>query len=312
MLDTHPAAPSVSVVVPVFNDVERLRTCLLALAAQTYPADQVEVLVVDNASTQDVAAALPDDPRFRLLHEARRGSYAARNTGLAVATGEVLAFTDADCAPDPTWLEEGVRALAAEPAADMVGGAVEFSYASGAPVSAAELYEFRHGFPQERYLRVEHFAATANMLTWRSVLDRVGPFDARLQSGGDGEFGRRVAAAGGLQRYAERAVVRHPARATTQELLVKLARTSAGTRDAALNDGAGRLFFARLAARQAYLSARTVVAISLLGQPPAALGAKARYLGLYLRLRWLQVRVYGGAALARPRRAASGPAGPSA
>src|SRR5690606_16589320 len=94
--------PTVTVVVPVYNDVQRLRTCVAALLAQDYPAERVEVLVVDNASDVDVSVALPaGETRVRLLHESRRGSYAARNRALTEATGEVLAFTDADCLPRP-------------------------------------------------------------------------------------------------------------------------------------------------------------------------------------------------------------------
>lgn len=284
---------------PVHDDVDRLRACVAALLAQTHP--DFEVLVVDNASSQDVAAALPDDPRVTLLREPVPGSYAARNTGLASARGRVLAFTDADCLPEPTWLERAEAALDAEPAADLVGGAIELFYAGDRPRTAAELYEFRHGFPQERYLRVDRFAATANMVTRRSVVDRVGPFDARLRSRGDADFGQRVAAAGGLLRWAPDAVVRHPARPSSQELLEKFRRTSEGTRDADRLAGAGRAHFAGLVVRQGWLTARTLGALLRPGARPPRPADKARYLGLYLRLRLLQVRVYGAAALA-PRR----------
>jgi GT2 family glycosyltransferase len=265
------------------------------------------VVVVDNASTQDVAAALPDDPRVHLLHEPVPGSYAARNTGLGVARGRVLAFTDADCLPDPTWLERAEAALEAAPPADLVGGAIELFYADGRPRTAAELYEHRHGFPQERYLREDRFAATANMVTRRSVVDRVGPFDARLRSRGDAEFGQRVAAAGGLLRWAPDAVVRHPARSSSEELLTKFRRTSEGTRDADRLAGAGRVHFARLVLRQGWLTARTVGALLRPGARPSRLVDKARYMGLYLRLRWLQVEVYGAAALAPRPTARTGP-----
>lgn len=306
MLEVPVSTPFVSVVIPVFNDAARLRTCLQAVAAQTYPADAFEVLVVDNASTEDLAPSVPHDPRFQLLHEPVPGSYAARNRALQTARGEVLAFTDGDCVPDPAWLQRGVARLVGPPFVDYVAGAVELFYEGGGPTSAAELYEFRHGFPQEFYLREQHFGATANVLTWREVVERVGPFDARLKSRGDAEFGQRVHAAGLVQVYDPQVVVRHPARATAQELLVKFRRTSLGTRDADLRAGAGRLHFAGLAARQAYLTARSAAAVLVLGQPPHGLGAKLRYLGLYLRLRWLQVRVYGGQALRPASGAVSG------
>jgi len=290
--------PSVSVIIPVYDDAERLRTCLAALAAQTYPRDRVEVVVVDNASTEDQAAALPDDPRFTLVREPVPGSYAARNRGLEVASGEVLAFTDADCVPDPEWLQQAVAALVAPPRADLVGGAMELFYEGARPASAAELYESRHGFTQG-LMSGQPFAVTANMLTWRAVVDRVGSFDARLKSAGDAEFGRRVSEAGGLLRYAPRAVVRHPARASTAELVARVRRITGGTIDAQLHAGAGPLRFLHLAAHQPYLLARSLVAVLLLGKPPEGLPAKARYLGLYVRLRGIQVRAYLAAAAGR-------------
>ncbi|MDD9205639.1 glycosyltransferase, partial [Georgenia sp. 10Sc9-8] len=70
--DLGPPLPTVSVVVPVRNDVERLRRCLDLLRRQDYPPDRYEVIVVDNNSTDDIAGAVPSDPRFRLVHEGRR------------------------------------------------------------------------------------------------------------------------------------------------------------------------------------------------------------------------------------------------
>src|SRR5690606_10599748 len=114
---------TVTVIVPVYNDVARLRTCLTALAAQDYPADLLDVIVADNASSEDVRVALPaDDDRFTIVHEARQGSYAARNTGWGHARGEILAFTDSDCLPRADWISRAVAALHAPDAPDAVGG----------------------------------------------------------------------------------------------------------------------------------------------------------------------------------------------
>lgn len=270
--------PHVTVVVPVYDGVDELRGCLAALQAQDHPADRFDVVVVDNASTEDVAAAVPADERFTLLVEPRRGSYAARNTGLGIARGEVLAFTDADCRPDPDWLTEAVAELRREPAADMVGGAVRLVFRGGAPRTAAELYESVHGFPQARYLADQHFAVTANMVTWRRTVDRVGPFDASLMSRGDAQWGQRVAAAGGVQRYAERAVVRHPARASWGELLTKIVRIARGRIAADRAAGRGRRHLLGVAAyqlRSVVDGARGVRRLPGLTGPSARL----RYLG---------------------------------
>jgi glycosyltransferase involved in cell wall biosynthesis len=81
-----------------------------ALIGQDYPADQYELLFVDNGSSDDSVEILNRYPEVNVLHEPVRGSYAARNLGLAEARGEIIAFTDSDCFPLPGWLsriEEG-------------------------------------------------------------------------------------------------------------------------------------------------------------------------------------------------------------
>src|ERR1044072_31217 len=101
----------VSVIVPVWNDAARLDACLRALDMQTYPCELYEIVVVDNDSDEAVGPVVESHGRARLVHEARPGSYAARNTGLAHARGEILAFTDADCLPVEDWIERGVERL---------------------------------------------------------------------------------------------------------------------------------------------------------------------------------------------------------
>ena len=103
----------VSVIIPVYNDAERLKLCLDALARQTYPGDRYEVIVVDNGSQQDPELVTSRYEQVTLAHEACRGSYAARNTGLALARGDVLAFTNSDCIPAADWIEHGVARLGA-------------------------------------------------------------------------------------------------------------------------------------------------------------------------------------------------------
>lgn len=220
------------------------------------------MLVVDDGSREDLAPALPDDARFRLIRQDPAGSYAARNTALAAATGTVRAFTDGDRVPEATWVAGAVEALRAPTRVDMVGGAVRLSFRGAVPGTGTELYEALHSFPQERYLALERFAVTANMVVRRSSLDAAGLFDARLQSRGDAEFGQRLARGGGLQRYAPAAVVSHPARASWSEPATELHRVSRGRRDRAVRDGAGWVFFAPLAAGQGSMTLRMLAALA--------------------------------------------------
>lgn len=223
--------PSVTVIVPVFNDVTRLRLLLDALAAQTYPKGRLEILIVDNASTEDVQGVVRErGPPFVALHEGRPGSYAARNRALRQAKGDVVAFTDGDCIPYPDWIERGLAALATHPEAGLVAGRIEV-FPRDRRLTWVERYEMAYAFPQDKFVAEQHFGATANVFTRRSVLDRVGPFNADLKSGGDRDWGQRVHAAGLAVVYAPDVVVRHPARRTFKEFGSKVRRVVGGIRD---------------------------------------------------------------------------------
>lgn len=220
--------PFVSVIIPVFNDETRLLRCLAALEQQEYPAACYEVIVVDNGSARDVAGAVGGFAHARAARELRPGSYAARNTGLALARGEVLAFTDSDCVPQHDWLANGVARLLHAEQPSIVAGHIALFFKAPEHPTSAELYESVTAFPQQKYVEKYHYGATANLLTWRAVLDAVGPFNSQLTSGGDREWGQRAHAAGFPLIYAAEVVVQHPARASFAEMKHKLVRVTVG------------------------------------------------------------------------------------
>lgn len=220
--------PFVSVVIPVYNDGERLRTCLGALERQSYPADRFEVIVVDNGSRVSPGPIVADYPNARFTIETRPGSYCARNHGLTLARGNLFAFTDADCVPQPQWLERAVAAFQNEPTAGLVGGKIQVFFRDPQRPTFVEVYESVRAFPQHDYIHEHRYGATANMLTSRAVMDRVGKFNDALRSSGDKDFGNRVDKAGLKLIYAADAVVEHPARYGWRELYNKIARIAAG------------------------------------------------------------------------------------
>lgn len=234
MSSTHRAdRPFVSVIVPVYNDTERLDRCLAALHAQSWPKDALEVLVVDNNSQQDVSVVTRKWPLVRLLHEPVPGSYAARNTGVAAARGPLLAFTDADCLPAEDWLERAWEALRSArsdqgPMLVAVGGPVRLFARAEASPTWVETYELTTGFDQRRYIERQHYTVTANCVTTRDAFERTGPFDASLRSAGDKDWGQRAHKAGVKLVYAPSAIVRHPARHDLEELLGKRRRQTGG------------------------------------------------------------------------------------
>lgn len=226
MSSGHP--PYVSVIVPVYNDRERLTRCLEALAKQTYPTDHYEIVVVDNGSDEPVQPLVQRFESVILGHESRPGSYAARNRGLEMARGDVLAFTDADCIPHPEWMEAGVRCLTKTKDCGLVGGSVQLIFQNPDCLSPTEKHQKLTAFSQQDYIREGHYSVTANLFTHRRVLEDVGPFNASLKSSGDMEWGRRVHRAGYNQRYCAEAIVEHPARQTLREVCRKEARVFGG------------------------------------------------------------------------------------
>lgn len=204
--------PLVSVVVPVLDGGRGLADCLDALQHQR-GAPEFEVVVVDNGSrdgSADLARTHPVSPV--VVDERRRGSYAARNAGIRVATGELLAFTDADCLPAADWVARGAAALGTSP---VVGGRV--SPARSLAPSTWERYDSAVYLRQADLVNLQGYAATANLWVRAQALERVGHFDPQLLSSGDLEWGHRAAAAGLPTAYREDVVVVHAPRSTASQ-----------------------------------------------------------------------------------------------
>jgi glycosyltransferase involved in cell wall biosynthesis len=215
-----PESPEISVVIPVLDDIPRLRLCLQALEQQTVDRDRFEVLVVDNGSRQSIAGALAEDfPAVRFLFEPAPGSYQARNAGIQAARGFLIAFTDADCRPLPDWLERGFARFQEDPELSYLAGRIEISTEglSIDPVSAR--FEFLSAFRQQHYLAVDHFGATANVVVRVApITAAVGWFDEAAGRANDVQWGRAVYARGLKQGYDPDVVVLHPARRYTEIL----------------------------------------------------------------------------------------------
>jgi len=223
----------VSIVIPVFNDAKRLKLCLNALENQTYPKYLYEVIVVDNGSNkeQNISSLVAQFEQARITYESSPGSYAARNKGISIAKGEIIAFTDADCIPTIDWVENGVKNLLHTPNCGLVAGKIDIFFKDPNHLSVVELYESIMALPQLEFLKKHNYGATANVFTLKSVIDKVGVFDANLKSSGDVEWGQRVAAYGYRQIYAEDTCVTHPARYSFQDLYKKTVRYAGGSYD---------------------------------------------------------------------------------
>lgn len=222
---------SVSVIIPVFNDVAGIRTALKSLVQQSLPKDRYEIIVVDNNSTDGTFEAVEvfakrSDHTVTLTRERKQGAYASRNRGIRAAKGEILAFTDADCVPLPDWVERGMDSLA-DTGAAFAAGRIDMTYGEKRP-NVWEYFDAARKLNQQVYVEKAGFGATANLFVRRRLFETYGLFRSDLQSGGDYEFGRRLTTSGERLVYSDKAVVSHPARATFAAIFKKSRRIALG------------------------------------------------------------------------------------
>jgi glycosyltransferase involved in cell wall biosynthesis len=227
----------ISVIVPHYNDLEALDRCLVCLQRQTLSAQDVEIIVADNASPQgEAAVAKVVANRAKLVIVPKKGAGPARNGGVAISTGAVLAFTDSDCQPDPQWLEKGTAALAH---CDFAGGRVEVLVQDFSRMSAAESFERVFAFDAKNYVTKKGFAVTCNLFCSRQMFDSVGGFDIGVSE--DVDWSRRATAKGFHLSYVPDAIVGHPARRTWSEVQRKWVRINAETYALMARERGGRL-----------------------------------------------------------------------
>jgi glycosyltransferase involved in cell wall biosynthesis len=211
------ALPFVSVVVPAHNCERTIGDCLASLLQLDYPRDRLELLVVDNASTDGTSGVISRYP-VRCLQEPRRSPGAARNRGMEAGSGEIVAFTDADCVVTSGWIRELVREF--EPV-DVWGAVGEV--AAYHPATPAERYvAMRRPRLQESLLRRRApFPGTANVAFRRKTFETIGVFDPNLPTAEDKDFGWRFLDAGLKLSYNARALVLHRHRDSAWKLFLQ-------------------------------------------------------------------------------------------
>jgi GT2 family glycosyltransferase len=208
-------APSASIVIPTRARLPYLEVALSSIAPQAARLG-AEVLVVDDAGPSDAARELSE--RFGARYEPHAGPLGlnvARNTGVARSHGELVVFVDDDVRVSPDWLAALLDAAREHPQVDVFTGPIRARLEGGGGWSARSCG--REHPPITTLELGEHdtdarFAWGANMAIRRRALERVGPFDASLEHGGDEqEWQERLRAdtPGARVLYVGRAAVEH-------------------------------------------------------------------------------------------------------
>lgn len=210
-----------SVVIPVLNGAGIIGRALAALEAQTTPLRDFEVIVVDDGSTdgtaETVRAWATAHPRLqvRVVRQTNSGPAAARNHGAHVARSNLLLYTDADCIPQPGWVEAFL-------------GTFE---ATDAPAAAMGTYLCRQTTPAARFAQLEFeeryalmtrhahsidLIATYSAAYKRDLFLAMGGFDSRFPKANneDVDFSYRLSATGHAMHFVPAAQVEHEHDAT--------------------------------------------------------------------------------------------------
>ena len=175
--------PFVSIIVPVFNGEATLRECLHSLMQIDYPMEKREIIVVDNNSTDGTAGIIRQYPVRHIQAASGQGPSVARNAGIEVARGDILAFVDADVSVEKDWLRALIRGF--DVGVGCVGGP------GWGQRRETIVEEFLWGSFSGEYALSRPFLpfiATFNVAFRRSVFDKIGLFDESLVTGEDADL----------------------------------------------------------------------------------------------------------------------------
>ena len=226
--DLPTAAPKVSIVIPTFNRLELTRACLKALHANT-PAEDFELIVVDNASTDGtrefVAAEQTAGRLTAILNEKNAGFAHACNQGAAAARGKYVLFLNNDTEVRPGWLSPLIQSAEADPQIGALGGKLLYSdntiqhagvvllddRAHGDPLLAQHIFSRQpHDLPEANRPRICPALTAACLFVRREIFELVGGFDEEFWNGyEDVDLCLKISAAGRRLVYQPASVVTH-------------------------------------------------------------------------------------------------------
>jgi glycosyltransferase involved in cell wall biosynthesis len=194
--------PTITAIVCAFNEAPFLSACLQSLLSQTRPAD--EIIVVDNASTDQTAAVARAVPGVRVVDQPIKGLVAARETARRIAAGDILAYVDADCRVPLQWLERLERRFLRGPGVVAVSGPYRFYDWDATGRALIRAYDWVVAPPTHFLV---HYALGAgavlyggNFAVRARSLERIGGFDLSIEfHGEDTNLGRRLTPIGAVE-----------------------------------------------------------------------------------------------------------------
>ncbi len=202
-----PVFPTVSIIIPCYNEEKRIQMVLDAIFSQTYPLNLLDVTLADGHSSDGTRreiesfAAAHASLRLQVVENDARSIPAALNCAIAASTGEIILRLDGHSRPAPDYVEKSVAALLAG-AGDNVGGVWEIQPGDGSRLAAAIAIAAAHplgvGDALYRHARQAAVVDTVPFGAFRrSLVEKIGGFDESLLSNEDYEFNARIRQSGG-------------------------------------------------------------------------------------------------------------------
>jgi glycosyltransferase involved in cell wall biosynthesis len=195
---------TITVIVCAHNEARYLPSCLYSLLAQSRRPD--EILVVNNASTDETGAVAAQVPGVRVVDEPRKGLVVARETGRREAGGDLLVYIDADCRAPLTWLARVERRFARDPRLIALSGPYRFYDWDWWGRLLIRAYDFTLAPLTQglvKYLlRIGTVFYGGNFAVRREALEAIGGFDTTIEfHGEDTNVGRRLFAIGKVSLF---------------------------------------------------------------------------------------------------------------
>ncbi|RPH58223.1 MAG: glycosyltransferase family 2 protein, partial [Chloroflexi bacterium] len=199
--------PTVSIIVPCYNEEKRIGHLLDAIFAQTYPHTLLDVTIADGRSTDRTREVIADFQRahpglrLQVIENAVRAIPAGLNRAMEASSGEIILRLDGHSSPYPDYVEKAVAALEAGKA-ENVGGAWEIRPGAetwiGRSIAVAAAHPLGVGDALYRHAKESAYVDTVPFGAWkRSLVEKIGGYDESLLSNEDYEFNARIRQSGG-------------------------------------------------------------------------------------------------------------------
>ena len=219
----------ISVVIPAYNESDNIQTCIDSLKAQSLPQKSYEIIVVDNNSTDNTLELIK---KLGVIHtvEYKKGPAPAKNAGISLTKGNIIAFIDGDCVATKDWLKNIVSGFEISNVGCVAGSIKAMEDDNLSPL---EHFLIKKGhLSQAQHIENSFlpFAATANAAYRKEVFDKVGLFDEELLIGEDADLSWRMQLHTAYKvKYIPEAVVFHPYESRAKELFRQKRRHAYGS-----------------------------------------------------------------------------------